>query len=198
MLHVFRWHSAISRNLHDGGLELQVLFDCTSEDLDGNFLVQRGANDSQERLELILLILGTLSSDQVESYVVLRILGQVHVFHSCVSHIDLVLEWALFLGDVTDEYGHLSENDSIIEDETNEHHEDVDNLNCRTRSHFITTEGKDSHIKNYHVLVPIVDFFEIIESIVAATLYIDEVKRRHPPLLNRDNCIPDATDDVHN
>ena len=92
MLHVFRWHSAISRNLHDGGLELQVLFDCTSEDLDGNFLVQRGANDSQERLELILLILGTLSSDQVESYVVLRILGQVHVFHSCVSHIDLVLE----------------------------------------------------------------------------------------------------------
>ena len=85
---------------HDGRLELQILLDSACEDLDGDFLVERGADDLEEAFELLLLVLGSLGCDQVEADFVLSILWKIHIFHGRVGNIDLLLEAALLLADL--------------------------------------------------------------------------------------------------
>lgn len=145
----------------------------------------------------MLLVLCSLRCDQVESDVVLSILGKIHVFHSSVGDINLILERTLFLGNVTDQDCHLTENDSVIKNQANEHDEDVYDLRGGTWSHFVSAQGKDGHVQDNHVLVRVVDFLKIVEAVITAPLDIDEVKGRHPLLRNAHDLKPDATNDVH-
>ena len=178
-------------------LELQVASDSAGENLDRDALIERRGDDLQEVIKLILFILSTLGSNQIETHFVLGILGQVHILHSRVCYVNLGLESTFFLTDLRNKHGHLSENDSIIQNESDENDENVDNFSGCSRAHFVSTEGKNGHVEHHHILVPLSDFLEIIETIVTATLNIDEIKRRHPLGLEVDDEEPNAANDVH-
>ena len=145
----------------------------------------------------MLLILCSLGCDQVESDVVLSVFGQIHVFHSSVGDINLLLEVTLFLGNVTDQDGHLTENDSVVKNQANEHNKNVYDLPGGTRSHFVTTQGKDGHVQDNHVLIHVVDLLKIVKAVVTAPLDIDKVEGWHPLFRRIHNHKPNAANDVH-
>ena len=184
-------------NLPDGSLELDVLLYSACEDFDGHFLVQRGTDDLEETVELFLLVLGTLRRDQVQAHLILRILRQVHVFHGRVRHVDLLLKSGLFLADLANEHGHLSENDSVVQNQRYQDDENERDLIGCPWAHFISTESEDGHVENDHVLVPLGDLFEIVEAVITLALHVDEVERWDPLLLNLHDQVPEAANDVH-
>ena len=52
--------TALSGHRHDGSLELEILLDSASEDLNGYLLSERRTDNLQEVVQLILLILSSL------------------------------------------------------------------------------------------------------------------------------------------
>lgn len=161
-------------------------------------MIERRTDNLQESLQLNLLILRTLRLNQIQSHTVLGLFGQVHVLHGSVGHIDLVLESAFLLRNIADKDGHLTKNDGVIQNKTDQHDENVYDFEVCPRAHFVATECQDGHVEDDHVLVPRVDLLHIVESVVVATLDVDKVERRYPLLLCFDNDIPDAANDVHN
>ena len=145
---------------------------------------------------MILLVLRALSCDKVESDIVLGILRQVHVLHSCVGDVNLLLEATLLLANFTHEHCHLTEDDSVVENEADKNGEDVDDLKVSTGSHLVTTESQYGHVEHDHVLVPLVDGFEVIETSIADALDVNEVKWRHPFSIQFNDQKEDAADDV--
>ena len=159
-------------------------------------MLQRWADDLQELLLLLLFELGTLSRDQVVSDIFLRILWKSHILHRCVSHIDLLLKAAILLADLTNEHGHLTENDSVVKDKAHKNDKGVADFKLCTRAHFVTTQGKHSHVKHDHVLVEFSNGLLIIEPVVTNTLDVDIIKRGRPFLFDSNDEEHDATDDM--
>ena len=94
----------------------------------------------QKTVQLLLLVLRTLSRDEVESDLVLCVLGEIHILHSRVGHVDLLLETALFLAHLRHQHGHLSEQDSVVQDQRDEDDEDGGDFELGTWAHFISTK----------------------------------------------------------
>ena len=146
-------------------------------------MVERGANDLKETLELLLFVLGALRCDEIQTDVILRVLWQVHVLHCCVCHVNLLLKAAFFLADFAHKHGHLTKDDGIVEDEADEDCKHIHDFEVGAGAHFVATECQDCHVEHDHVLVPLIHRLKVIEAFVADTLDIDEVEWRNPLLL---------------
>lgn len=109
----------------------------------------------QETVKLLLLVLRTLSSDQVKSDLVLSVFGQVHIFHRSVGYVDLLLETALFLAHFGHQHSHLTEQDSVVQNQRDQYDKDERDFELGTRAHLISTESQHRHVEHHHVLVPL-------------------------------------------
>ena len=124
--------------------------------------------------------MGSLSGYQIVTHVILGPDWEVHVFHGCVCHVHLGLEFRLLSIGLSNQHSHISEDCGIVQDEECENQEHDENLKGGSGSHFVTTEGQNCHVQHYQVLVSLVYLLFVIESEVLAPVDIDEVERRHP------------------
>lgn len=76
-------------------LVLQELF---LEDTDGHTGIQRGAEEIEESLQLLLLMLGALSRQEISAHLFLLFVVEHNIMHSGVGHVDLLLEFGALPG----------------------------------------------------------------------------------------------------
>jgi len=154
----------LASDVHYSCLQLQVFLDRARENLDGDLLVERGTDDFEEVVELLLLVLRALRRDQVQPHVVLGLLGQVHVFHRGVGDVDLRLELGLFLGDFGDEDAHLPKDEGVVQDEVDHNQNYVQNFAVCTRAHFVAANAEESYVEAHEVLEPLCYLFFVVKA----------------------------------
>ena len=84
-------------------------------------------------------MLSALRCDQICPDKLLSIFRQVHIFHSCIGNIYLILKIGGFLCDLRYEHSHLTKNLSIVHSQSNQNCEHDNDLHISTWSHLIAS-----------------------------------------------------------
>ena len=100
------------------------------------------------------------------------------------------------LRSLTDQHRHLTEDVSIYQNEQSQGHEHDKDLSIRPWSHFVTSEGQHTQVEHCKELVCLSDLLCVIETVILASLHVDEIKWGCPNLFNTDDKEPEASQNV--
>ena len=141
-----------------------VFLDNLSENADCYFHVERGADHSDERLQLFLLVVSSLRGDQIVSNLLLGIIRQVNVLHGCVGNVDLLLEVCAFSRAHLHEHCHLTKNGSVVDGQDDKDDEDGENLDISPGTHLVTAKREHGSVQADHVLIAHTHLVLVVES----------------------------------